>query len=236
MSFTVIPAMDIMAGCVALASAAAPERYGSLKKAHGRSDDPLRVLSFLVDRYGFDSCYVADLDALQGRSPQYQSISRLERAFPEIEFWLDSGRHADPLPDRDNWTRVLGREGVAGADACGGNYVLSLDFPEVDETWRLPPAYPAADSWPDRVILMELGVIGSDAGPNLKRLKGMKATNDMRGKAYASGGVRHCQDLLAIAAAGAAGALCATALHNGNISPEELSRLRSRLAQGDGDR
>ena len=230
MSFTVMPAIDLMAGCVVLANATSPERYSNLRKAYGRSDDPLRALSFLIGEYGFDSCYIADLDALHGREPQYQSILKLEQEFPEIEFWLDSGNCADILPARNNWTRVLGRES-ADAAAGRGNYVLSLDFPEVGDAWSQDPVFPAVSHWPDKVILMELGIIGSSAGPNVKRLENMKAMSNMRSNAYVSGGIRDCHDLRAAATAGAAGALCATALHNGNISPPELSQLRNQLAQ-----
>ena len=225
MSFTLIPALDLMAGRVVLADAGKKQRYRSLRK-YSDSDNPVQVLAGLLRNYDFECCYIADLDALQGRTPQYQGISELCREFPHLEFWLDSGSRTEALPQHYNWKRVLGQEGIALA----GNYrdyVLSLDFPATGNKLTVAPSFPGIRQWPQKVILMELGIIGCATGPNLERLKNIRKLDNMRSSLYLSGGIRHYEDVQTAAAAGAAGVICATALHRGSIDKTLLRRLLS---------
>ncbi|MGV0005140.1 MAG: HisA/HisF-related TIM barrel protein [Candidatus Porifericomitaceae bacterium WSBS_2022_MAG_OTU9] len=224
MPFTVIPAIDLKAGRVVLANATKAKRYIPLSSLYGDSDDPLRVLSWLVRRYSFRSCYIADIDAIQGRSPQSHSIERLQNEFLEIDFWLDSGDCVQNKPTTGNWHRVLGSGSIA-LTAPGRDYILSLDFPTINSQLHNIGAFPEFAEWPGKVILMELGLVGSCSGPNISRLQNIKAL--CNSKLYLSGGIRHYEDLLAAAKAKASGALCATALYNGNISPKQIAKLQS---------
>ena len=80
--------------------------------------------------------------------------------------------------------------------------------------------------WPDDVICMTLNNVGSNAGADITRLQALMQLNKSRKKParlYAAGGVRNMDDLLALKQLVVAGALVATALHNGEITGQQLS-------------
>ncbi len=71
---------------------------------------------------------------------------------------------------------------------------------------------------------MTLARVGSGAGPDLARLAAIRSVAGER-EIYAAGGVRDAVDLSALKAAGAAGALIATALHDGRIGRADLEAI-----------
>jgi phosphoribosylformimino-5-aminoimidazole carboxamide ribotide isomerase len=66
--------------------------------------------------------------------------------------------------------------------------------------------------------------VGTDLGPDFERLAAIKARAGNR-PIWAAGGVRGSQDLERLAAMGLAGALVASALHDGRLAPEALAGL-----------
>ena len=72
--------------------------------------------------------------------------------------------------------------------------------------------------------MLDLARVGSGEGPDVTLLGELHARfPDV--ELLAGGGVRHAADLRALAGAGAAGALVATALHGGAIGADELRAL-----------
>jgi uncharacterized protein related to proFAR isomerase len=74
-------------------------------------------------------------------------------------------------------------------------------------------------------IVLDLARVGSGAGPDVALIAEVHAAFPEL-ELLAGGGVRDVEDLRALAAAGAAGALVATALHSGVIGSAELAELR----------
>jgi hypothetical protein len=72
--------------------------------------------------------------------------------------------------------------------------------------------------------VLDLARVGSGAGPDIA-LVGELCARFPELELLAGGGVRDVADLRALAEAGAAGALVATALHGGAIGPDELRAL-----------
>jgi len=108
---------------------------------------------------------------------------------------------------------------------CGDlSPVLSLDF--IAEDFKGPESLLAdpARYWPERVLAMNLRRVGSDVGPDLALITALAAKSPAC-EVYAAGGVRSVEDLQRVAATGAAGALIATALHDGRLGPAELSQF-----------
>jgi phosphoribosylformimino-5-aminoimidazole carboxamide ribotide isomerase len=85
--------------------------------------------------------------------------------------------------------------------------------------------------WPDRVVGISLDRVGTEQGPDVERLHAIVGSSN--GCAiYAGGGVRDIGDLEIIAAAGASGALAATALHRNAITQNEIAAfLRRRRSE-----
>src|SRR3569832_1698193 len=73
---------------------------------------------------------------------------------------------------------------------------------------------------------MTLARVGMDAGPDLARLTQLQRLNTAC-RMYAAGGVRQIDDLTALARAGAAGVLLASALHAGRLSRPELDAFHA---------
>jgi phosphoribosylformimino-5-aminoimidazole carboxamide ribotide isomerase len=81
------------------------------------------------------------------------------------------------------------------------------------------------DAGAREAIVLDLARVGSGEGPDATLLADLHARlPDIA--LLAGGGVRHAGDLHALAAAGAAGALVATALHAGAIDAGDLRALR----------
>ena len=194
------------------------------------------VVDALLRLYPFRSLYVADLDAIQRVGSNLDTLKRVRRGFPDLDLWVDSGIADERGLDawlHDNIGRaVIGSETLLDAEfmslarkRCGDvSPVLSLDF--IAEVFKGPQALLAdpARYWPERVLAMNLRRVGSDAGPDLALIASLAAKAPGR-EVYAAGGVRSVEDLECVAAAGAAGALIATALHDGRLGPSELSRF-----------
>ena len=73
---------------------------------------------------------------------------------------------------------------------------------------------------------MTLNNVGSNAGANITRLQALMQLNNSRKKPanlFAAGGIRNMDDLFALKQLGVAGALVASALHNGQITAQHLS-------------
>jgi phosphoribosylformimino-5-aminoimidazole carboxamide ribotide isomerase len=82
-----------------------------------------------------------------------------------------------------------------------------------------------------QVIVLDLARVGSGAGPDVALVRGLSARFPGL-ELLAGGGVRHVADLHALAGAGAAGALVATALHRGAIGPDGLRAFSRPLSPG----
>ncbi len=126
-------------------------------------------------------------------------------------------------------SHVLGSESLASlADYdrarqhAGPVAPLSLDF-RGDRFIGPAELLEDATLWPGRVIVMTLARVGSGEGPDLARLGEIIARAGSR-EVYAAGGVRNAEDLRALRGIGAAGALIASALHQGTITAADIER------------
>lgn len=228
MSLDLIPVLDLMGGQVVRARAGRRDEYRALESVLCRSSRPQAVLDGLLGCFPFRRLYVADLDAILQRGDHRATLERLRRSHPELELWVDAG-FADLAAAR-NWQAsglgraVLGSESLTAVPEAGEfppESVLSLDF---RGDHFLGPAVLLQDAarWPAQVIAMTLARVGVDLGPDLARLAQLR-TKRPDCRLYAAGGVRHADDLTALAETGAAGVLLASALHDGALSRAELA-------------
>jgi HisA/HisF family protein len=234
--FAVIPVIDLKGGNVVHALAGKRADYRPLETPFGPPDDPVAIARALLGVTGSPVLYVADLDAIEGTGDHFDLCRDLSNALPATALWIDAG--FSNVTDCAFWlplgaTLVIGSEGLPAIDnwhdlraTFGRSLVLSLDF--VSDGLRGPQALLSEpELWPDRVIVISLDRVGTEHGPDVERLQAIVA----RGSGcaiQAGGGVRGIADLEAIAAAGASGALVATALHDNALTQNEIAALLRR--------
>jgi phosphoribosylformimino-5-aminoimidazole carboxamide ribotide isomerase len=224
----VIPAIDVRHAIAVRARGGRRADYRALETPLAAGSDPVAVALGLRSLFAFPRLYVADLDGIEGRGRNAALPGRIAAALPGVELWIDDGG----LPPRSPSavpavTPVIGSESVTTADGLealrqlpADSFVLSLDFSAAD---FLGPARLLEETqhWPERIIVMTLSRVGGAGGPDLRRIADIAARGATR-RVYAAGGVRHSADVTAARAAGAAGAIAATALHSGAITAGDL--------------
>lgn len=227
----VIPVIDVKGGVVVHAVGGQRDRYRPIETPLAERSEPLAVVEGLLNVFAFGRLYIADLDGIAGRRRDIGLIRELRSAWPGLEIWVDNGgserRDIAELASMDRVRPVVGSEtmnsdsdldalwGVAGGDA-----ILSLDF-KGDR--YIGPDHLLHDParWPKTVIAMTLAAVGAAAGPDLRRVRQLKALRP-DAAIVAAGGVRNRCDLDDLAAAGASAALVATALHSGTLKAGDL--------------
>lgn len=208
------------------------DRYRPIVTPLSDSSDPVAVTVGLRRLYPFPTFYIADLDAIEGRAPNSEALARLRAMQNAPELWVDAG-----IADAERLAAALAEPGlcpVLGSESQRDDallrhfrdhpdLILSLDF--FADGFRGPPSFlDEPEFWPQRVIVMTLAKVGSGAGPDFERLRLVKAKAGSRA-VIAAGGVRDATDLDALASLGVAGALVATSLHNGTLTPQQLALL-----------
>lgn len=228
----IIPVLDLKGGVVVRAEKGRRDLYRPIVTPLSPSADIVAVAEGLRGLFPFPAFYVADLDAIEGRAADTDALGRLAALGVIDELWLDAGvATADALEallKRPSVVPVLGSETLADAELprryrTHARVVLSLDF--FADGFRGPRTLlDEPDLWPQRVIVMTLAKVGSGAGPDLGRLKAIKAKAGTRA-VIAAGGVRDMADLDALAAIGVDAALVATSLHDGTLTAAQLRSL-----------
>jgi phosphoribosylformimino-5-aminoimidazole carboxamide ribotide isomerase len=231
----IIPVLDLKGGVVVRARMGERHLYAPIVTPLAATSDPLDVARGLLGVHPFTTLYVADLDAIEGKGDNGTALRRITHGCPGVSLWVDNGIAAAAAAAR--WldaglgSLVLGSEtqrdaSLVRALAGDDRIILSLDFR--GDTFQGPSTIlddPAA--WPARVIAMTLARVGSGAGPDLDRLAAVRRSALGR-RIYAAGGVRDAADLAALARAGIAGALVATAMHDGRLGRAELEAITPR--------
>ncbi len=233
----VIPVIDVLNGVVVHAKRGERATYQAIQSQLTHSSKPLDIVAALLDVYPFQQLYIADLNAIQkldaGVENNYKMIASIKERYPALELWLDAG--ISNSTELSFWheldTRlIIGSESFANIDdytslnTKNKNYILSLDFMALG--YQGPIELLAnTELWPQDVIMMSLSNVGANHGVNVDLMRQTKA----RAKGFnliAAGGVRDADDLIMLKEMDVNAALLATALHQKQISAEQLERIK----------
>lgn len=238
----IIPVLDLKDGQAVHAVRGERERYAPVEGVLGSGADPLALAAAYRDHLGCRACYIADLDAIAG-SGSHTGLLR-DLAGLGLTLWVDAGvanvEQVQALADAGAAHIIIGSETLPSPEQLAAlawkfppeRLVLSVDLQNgvlrapigVDTPRQLVAL--AAQAGLSRIILLDLGRVGANAGPPLDLLASLRP--HFPGLAfYAGGGVRHRADLDALTQAGAAGALIATAFHRGVLSAAEVREYSS---------
>jgi HisA/HisF family protein len=233
-TFSIVPVLDLKAGRVVHARAGERARYLPIRSRLAEGSDVLAVAEGLMSLADFRQLYIADLDAIESCGDHATVIARLRERHPDVELWVDCGVKTPAAAlalAGIGVIPVLGSESFAGAEVVGTilaqlgahGCVLSLDY-RGDRFVGPPVLERNAELWPARVIVMSLSRVGTNVGPDLERLLDTREYAGDR-RVFAAGGVRDRADIDRLAAAGVAGALVATALHDGRLPADALAEF-----------
>jgi phosphoribosylformimino-5-aminoimidazole carboxamide ribotide isomerase len=191
-----------------------------------------------VDRFGLSSLYVADLDAIEHRTPQYAAVRRI--AAVDVTLWLDAA-----IASLDDAQRAL---------ACGASRVIvgletlpsfevlksivsavghepvvfSRDGKPIATTPTLAQQSPedlatrAADAGVSAIIVLDLARVGTASGLDIDLVARLR-TRLGSVQLYVGGGVRGPHDFEVVRNVGCDGALVASALLDGEITKRDLA-------------
>jgi phosphoribosylformimino-5-aminoimidazole carboxamide ribotide isomerase len=225
----VVGVIDLKDGTAVHAVRGERERYRPVRSVVSADDgDPLS-LARGFKALGLEELYVADLDAITGTGENRATIAALAR---EARVMVDAGV-SEPEPvkallDLGAQRVIVGTETLR--DEVPDGVVLSVDLrdgrllspdPELAGLSALDAVARLYRPGLQEMIVLDLARVGSGAGLDFELIAELhEAFPDV--ELLAGGGVRDAADLRALADAGAAGALVATALHTGVIGRREL--------------
>lgn len=228
----IIPVIDLKGGQVVHARRGLRHLYRPVQSRLAEGADPLVLTEALLALGGFRTLYVADLDAIAGTGDNAPVLAALRARFPALDVWVDAAEATRTALEArraaDLGTPVVGSESLPDAQALAtlghAGFVLSLDRNAEGPLGPLA-VHETPTLWPPRLIAMTLARVGSGEGPDLARIADLRARAPHT-QVYAAGGVRGRTDLDALVAAGAAGVLVATALHDGTLTAADLANFR----------
>ena len=239
----VIPVIDLKQGLlnecqVVHAKHGQRVHYQPIKSILSKANDIFSIVEGLLKLYPFRTIYIADIDAISNTGNHFEQIELLSDMYQQVTWWVDNGvRNVNArllYSPHANIRAVFGSEHIhtlqdyrALSYAYKSRHVLSLDKLDNAELGTTE-LHTTSLYWPDDAICMTLNKVGSYAGPDIARLQMLMQLNLARKKPaniFAAGGVRNVDDLLTLKQLGIAGALVASALHNGEITAQQLSAL-----------
>ncbi len=244
----IIGVIDLKDGRAVHARGGRRELYAPVRECAGIriAGNPLALARVYVDVFGLTEIYLADLDAIEnGRSAASAkaTAAKVRDIGTLAALWVDAGvadvDEARRVLDAGAQTLVVGLETLASFEALAGicaqserPVAFSLDLRNGaplsgGASGARPPeaiAHQAIDAGVHSLIVLDVARVGGGAGPDLDMLRRIKmAAGDV--PVLAGGGVRDAHDLRTLARAGCAGALVATALHEGRLTPSDLAAV-----------
>ena len=232
----VVPVFDVAGGVVVHAVAGNRSQYAAISR-----ELPVEVICrHVLRRFSSGHCYVADLDAIVGHRPQVELWERLVHI---AAVWLDAGvRTAATLVDLklpENMIPVVGSETAVELDglleaSATSELIFSLDLRQgspisADSAWQglssIEFARQLVRRGASKLILLDLAAVGVGHGvPTLPLCRQLKQEFPEL-FLITGGGVRSPDCLLQARDAGVDALLVASALHDGRITPEDISRV-----------
>lgn len=244
----IIPVIDLLGGHVVRGIAGRRESYRPIESRIAADSRPATIARALVERFGFGTAYVADLDAIMHGRPDVPSWGEIAAA--GLDLLVDAGT--------GDSARVRQIAKVVGAAKLPLQLILGLESlasPEelraINDFLRTKPPIFSLDlkagkpitriaAWQELspieianivgqssagIIVLDLADVGTGRGastlPLCRELR--EANPNLR--IIAGGGVRGVADLRAMDEAGCDGALVASALHDGRLTAEEVGQV-----------
>jgi phosphoribosylformimino-5-aminoimidazole carboxamide ribotide isomerase len=243
----VIPVIDLMNGVVVRGVAGRRDEYRPIQSQIAADAQPATVARAFVRTFGVETVYVADLDAIQHGRPNVAAWQQIAAA--GLNLWLDAGigtaaaawRVLEQLALAEIEARpIVGLESLQSevefgeiAELCGPQPpIFSLDLkagqplvrnPDWQGLQPLEIAQMALAWGVANLIVLDLADVGTGGGTRTIELCRQIRELGWPGQLIAGGGVRGVVDLQALTRFGCDAVLVASALHDGRLTPTQLS-------------
>jgi phosphoribosylformimino-5-aminoimidazole carboxamide ribotide isomerase len=238
----VLPVLDVLNGIVVRGVAGRRAEYRALRSQLVDAVAPLEVARALRRTFGFQRLYVADLDGIQHQHPHWTTFEKLIN--DGFQLLVDAGLSSDAdirrLKDI-GCEVVLGMESsknpehVARLAAIGGMTTFSLDLSGGElmlaadaHGWCHDPlavARQVIHCGISRLIVLDLADVGMGRGTRTRALCSSLLAEFPELHLTSGGGVRGLDDLRQWRILGADQILVASALHDGNLTPQDISEV-----------
>jgi phosphoribosylformimino-5-aminoimidazole carboxamide ribotide isomerase len=251
LNMRVIPVIDLMNGQVVRGVAGKRSEYRPIQSVIAADARPATVARAFVERFAFDTVYVADLDAIMQGKPDVQAWDEIRGA--GLKLWLDAGMgskglsstlHRNGRSTPRETTVVLGSESLRYLSIVidslpfvgSSRIVFSLDLQEGHprtnvEEWKsarpMDIARWVVDAGVKKLLVLDLADVGVGGGTRTLELCRQIRAEFPAIELIAGGGVRGGDDLRSLADAGCDAALVASALHDGRLTAEDLGQAGS---------
>lgn len=244
----ILPVLDLLHGVVVRGVAGQRETYRPVDSQICSSADPLAVAAAFREHFGLDRLYVADLDAILHRKPNFDTYRRLSAA--GFSLLVDAGiRTVDAalaVLDAGSESVIAGLESTPSPEflgdlvrSCGPERVVfSLDLhsgqPLIGGNgWQgmsaLNIGEAAVAQGIQRLIVLDLAQVGVANGLSTLELCTQIRARSPSVDLITGGGVRDVDDLETLAKSPVDGILIASALHNGKLSRADLDSFAKRF-------
>ena len=239
----ILPVLDLKGGVVVRGVAGRRDEYRPIVSRQCDDPSPASVARGLREAFGFDECYVADLDAIAGGEMNSAAYAAVVAA--GMRPWIDAGAVERPpnfLPSFLTFgscmaTTILGLESFPDDRSYLDQIdwdpltVFSLDLKQGKpltsvSAWSELSAEEVADQFIERgvraMMVLDLASVGMGQGvPTLDLCRLLRRKHPQL-EIISGGGVRDVSDLHSLREAGCNAALVASALHDGRLTPEML--------------
>ena len=239
----IIGVIDLKDGRAIHARRGQRDNYAPVHEAGGAAidGDAVTLARVYRDTFHIHDIYIADLDAIASRPPQHDVIRMVSSL--GLRVYVDGGvttpEDARQLIRTGARTVVVGLETLPSFDALA-DITLGTPAPTVfslDLRGGVPIGKAAGERVPEEVarrafisgafemIVLDVARVGGGSGPDLAMMRRIRAAVRTP-RLIAGGGIRHLDDLRELAAIGYDGALVATALHDGRLTPADVAAAR----------
>lgn len=247
----IIPVLDIAAGVAVHARAGNRSGYTPVRSvvAPDPPGNPYALLRGFREVLGAKSCYVADLDAIQGGAVQRTVLSELAQLdVGSGPLLVDAGTYeisgalevfscgADEVVVGLETLRSFADLAMMVSEVGTSRVIFSLDLrlgrpvlhAEMQDFGAIPDsldlAARAADTGVGTILVLDIGRVGTGCGVDLGVVEGVRKELPST-RLLAGGGVLARRDLDRMRNAGCDGALVASAIHRGAITSADVAAL-----------
>ncbi|NVM36055.1 MAG: hypothetical protein HWN81_10695 [Candidatus Lokiarchaeota archaeon] len=241
--FKIIPVIDILNSKVVHAKKGERTKYNPLKSYLFQSSNPIEIISILNSKYNFDLFYIADLDSIMKKAPNFQILKKILK-ISNIQVMLDPG--IVDLEDIFQFLKIEIKNLILGLETIKNfktiiqslqilnrnSLIISIDMyngqiisnaKDIKSQNPIKLTKKLESLGVKNIILLDLFRVGQKIGgiPQLY----LDLLHNFNGNVFVGGGIKNYTDIINIKELNFTGVLIATALYDGTIDIEKLRNI-----------